>query len=74
MLIGAVLKGFTPQDSLYFIAEFKSIGIVLAALLGIFLYVRVEAIIPIGIALLDVGVPLEIVMSFLIAGGGLIFA
>ncbi|WP_299546674.1 permease [uncultured Helicobacter sp.] len=70
MLIGAVLKGFAPQDSLYFIAEFKSTGIILAALLGIFLYVRVEAIIPIGVALLDVGVPLEIVMSFLIAGGG----
>lgn len=70
MLIGAVLKGFVPQDSLYFVAEFENTGIIFAALLGIFLYVRVEAIIPIGVALLDIGVPLEIVMSFLIAGGG----
>lgn len=70
MLIGAVLKGFVPQDSLYFVAEFGNTGIIFAALLGIFLYVRVEAIIPIGVALLDIGVPLEIVMSFLIAGGG----
>lgn len=45
-------------------------SIILAALIGILLYIRVEAIIPIGLALLEVGVNEGVIFSFLIAGAG----
>ena len=41
-----------------------------AAFIGILLYVRVEVIIPIGVALLGVGINEGVIMSFLIAGAG----
>lgn len=38
--------------------------------MGIFLYLRVETIIPIGLALLQMGISKGVIMSFLIAGAG----
>lgn len=70
MAIGAFIHDFIPQDSLEILKDFSYWGVILAALIGIFLYIRVEAIIPIGLGLINAGVPLGVVMSLLIAGGG----
>lgn len=71
MAIGAFIHNFVPQESLQeILKDFNYLGVILAAFIGIFLYIRVEAIIPIGLGLINAGVPLGIVMSLLIAGGG----
>lgn len=71
MAIGAFIHNFVPQESLQeILKDFNYLGVILAAFIGIFLYIRVEAVIPIGLGLINAGVPLGIVMSLLIAGGG----
>lgn len=71
MMIGTFLYGFVPQGFLeQTLSKFGAFSIVFAALIAILLHVRIEAIIPIGLGLIEAGVPLGAVMSFLIAGGG----
>lgn len=70
MGIGALIHGFAPQDFLQNALNFGILSIVFAALIGVLLYIRVEAIIPIGIALLEAGVNEGMIFSFLIAGAG----
>ena len=70
MGIGAFLHGFVPQGSLESLKDFDLWAVPLASLISIFLYMRVESLIPIGIELMNAGLPLGIVMSMLIAGGG----
>ena len=71
MGIGAFIHGFVPQDFLQdSLSDFGILSIILAALIGILLYIRVEAIIPIGLVLLEAGVNEGVIFSFLIAGAG----
>lgn len=71
MGIGAFIHGFVPQDFLQdSLSDFGVLSIIFAAFIGILLYIRVEAIIPIGLALLEVGVNEGVIFSFLIAGAG----
>lgn len=71
MGIGACIHGFVPQEFIQnHLSNFGFLGVVFAAFIGILLYIRVEAIIPIGLALLGVGVHEGIIFSFLIAGAG----
>lgn len=71
MGIGAFIHGFIPQDFLQeFLGNFGFLSIIFAALIGILLYIRVEAVIPIGLALLEIGVNKGVIFSFLIAGAG----
>ncbi|EJP4777585.1 organoarsenical efflux permease ArsP [Campylobacter jejuni] len=69
VFIGAFIHGFIPQEILQkYLNGNEILSIVLAAFLGIFLYLRVETIIPIGLALLQMGISQGVIMSFLIAG------
>lgn len=71
MGIGAGIHGFVPQEFLsQSLKDYGALSIVLSAFLGILLYVRASMIIPIGVALIETGVPSGAVMSFLIAGAG----
>ncbi|MGI7810529.1 permease [Campylobacter coli] len=71
VFIGAFIHGFIPQEILQkYLSGNEILSIVLAAFLGIFLYLRVETIIPIGLALLQMGISQGAIMSFLIAGAG----
>ncbi|MPP20711.1 organoarsenical efflux permease ArsP [Campylobacter jejuni] len=71
VFIGAFIHGFIPQETLQkYLNGNEILSIVLAAFLGIFLYLRVETIIPIGLALLQMGISQGVIMSFLIAGAG----
>ncbi|RAZ23603.1 permease [Campylobacter hyointestinalis] len=71
MSIGALIHGFVPKEFLQtYLDKFEIFSVVVAAFVGVLLYIRVEAIIPIGLSLMDCGVSLGAVMSFLIAGGG----
>lgn len=71
MGIGAGIHGFVPQEFLsQSLKDYGALSIILSAFLGILLYVRASMIIPIGVALIETGVPSGAVMSFLIAGAG----
>lgn len=71
MAIGAFIHDFIPQGSLESVLkDFGYFGVVIAAFVALLLYIRVEAIIPIGLGLINAGVPLGVIMSLLIAGGG----
>lgn len=71
MAIGAFIHDFIPQGSLESVLkEFGYFGVIIAAFVALLLYIRVEAIIPIGLGLINAGVPLGVIMSLLIAGGG----
>ncbi|HED6807887.1 TPA: organoarsenical efflux permease ArsP, partial [Campylobacter jejuni] len=71
VFIGAFIHGFIPQEILQkYLNGNEILSIVLAAFLGIFLYLRVETIIPIGLVLLQMGISQGVIMSFLIAGAG----
>ncbi len=71
VFIDAFIHGFIPQEILQkYLNGNEILSIVLAAFLGIFLYLRVETIIPIGLALLQMGISQGVIMSFLIAGAG----
>lgn len=71
VFIGAFIHGFIPQEILQkYLNGNEILSIALAAFLGIFLYLRVETIIPIGLALLQMGISQGVIMSFLIAGAG----
>ncbi|EAK8070073.1 organoarsenical efflux permease ArsP [Campylobacter jejuni] len=71
VFIGAFIHGFIPQEILQkYLNGNEILSIVLAAFLEIFLYLRVETIIPIGLALLQMGISQGVIMSFLIAGAG----
>lgn len=71
MSIGALIHGFIPQSFLENqLKEYGFIGIIIAPFIGALLYIRAEAIIPIGLSLINIGMPESIVMSFLIAGAG----
>lgn len=57
MGIGACIHGFVPQEFIQnHLSNFGFLGVVFAAFIGVLLYIRVEAIIPIGLALFGVGV------------------
>ncbi|EAI4933700.1 organoarsenical efflux permease ArsP [Campylobacter jejuni] len=71
VFIGAFIHGFIPQEILQkYLNGNEILSIVLAAFLGIFLYLRAETIIPIGLILLQMGISQGMIMSFLIAGAG----
>lgn len=69
--LGAVIYGFIPGD---FIAEYAGGGnlfsVPIAAVIGIPLYVRVEALIPLTGVLVGKGMGLGAVMALIIGGGG----
>jgi uncharacterized membrane protein YraQ (UPF0718 family) len=69
--IGAAVYGFVPSEWVAQIAGPENPAAVpLAALVGIPLYVRVETLIPISLALLDKGMGLGAIMALVIGGAG----
>ncbi len=69
--LGAVVYGFVPSE---FIAKYASgdsiFAVPIAAVIGIPLYIRVEALIPLSSVLIDKGMGLGAIMALIIGGGG----
>ena len=69
--LGAFIYGFVPSE---FIAEYASgdslFAVPIAAVIGIPLYVRAEALIPLSAVLVSKGMGLGAVMALIIGGGG----
>lgn len=69
--LGSLIYGFVPSE---FIAKYASgdslFSVPVAAIIGIPLYVRVEALIPLSAVLVSKGMGLGAVMALIIGGGG----
>lgn len=70
--IGAAIYGYLPEELLARVAGRDNPWAVLAvAIIGMPLYIRVEAAIPIGLALLDKGASIGAVIALIISGAGI---
>ncbi|MDD2586924.1 MAG: permease [Bacteroides sp.] len=70
--IGAVIYGYLPQDLvLKFAGPDNPFAIPIAAVIGIPLYIRAEAAIPIGVALMQKGMSVGAVIALIIGGAGM---
>jgi len=70
--IGAAIYGYMPTDLLARVAgPDNPFAVLVAALIGMPLYIRVEAAIPIGLALIGKGVSIGAVIAFIISGAGI---
>ncbi|HDZ4945707.1 TPA: permease [Campylobacter jejuni] len=73
-LIGALIHGFFPQDFFeIYLKNYGILGVFIAAFIGVLLYINCTAMIPVALALTQIGIPLELIMSFLITGAGCSF-
>ncbi|HEC1779186.1 TPA: permease [Campylobacter lari] len=71
MAIGAVIHGAFPQEFFQnYIKDYGVLGVFIAAFIGVLLYMNCTAMVPVALALTTSGIPLGIMMSFLIAGAG----
>lgn len=70
--IGAAIYGYLPEDLLARVAgRDNPFAVLVVALIGMPLYIRVEAAIPIGLALMDKGASIGAVMALIISGAGI---
>ncbi|AFV01205.1 permease [Dehalobacter sp. DCA] len=70
--IGAAIYGYMPTDLLAKVAgPDNPFAVIIVALIGMPLYIRVESAIPIGIALLGKGASIGAVIAFIISGAGI---
>lgn len=70
--IGAAIYGYLPADLLARVAgPDNPFAVLVVALIGMPLYIRVEAAIPIGLALLDKGASIGAVIALIISGAGI---
>jgi uncharacterized membrane protein YraQ (UPF0718 family) len=69
--VGALLHGYVPQDTFGKLNGYNVIIIIpLAAIIGVFLYVRASTMVPIATALIAKGMTMGSVISLTIAGAG----
>ena len=70
--IGAVIKGFIPQNLIVYVAGPQNPAAVpVAAVIGIPLYIRATTAIPIGLALIQKGMSVGAVIALIIVGAGM---
>lgn len=69
--LGALIYGFVPDEFIVkYASEDNLFAVPVAAVIGIPLYVRVEALIPLAAVLVGKGMSLGAVMALIIGGGG----
>lgn len=70
--IGAAIYGYMPTDLLAKVAgRDNPFAVIVVALIGMPLYIRVESAIPIGLALIGKGASIGAVIAFIISGAGI---
>lgn len=70
--IGAAIYGYLPAEFLAKVAgPDNPFAVIIVAIIGIPLYIRVESAIPIGIALMEKGASIGAVMALIISGAGI---
>ena len=70
--VGSAIYGYLPQEFvLKFAGQDNLLAIPIAAVIGIPLYIRAEAAIPIGVALMQKGMSVGAVIALIIGGAGM---
>ncbi len=70
--IGAAIYGYLPADLLAKVAGTDNpFAVIIVALIGLPLYIRVESAIPIGLAMMDKGASIGAVIALIISGAGI---
>jgi uncharacterized protein len=70
--IGAAIYGYLPEDLLAKVAGANNpFSVVIVALIGLPLYIRVESAIPIGLAMMQKGASIGAVIALIISGAGI---
>lgn len=70
--IGAAIYGYLPEDLLAKVAgPDNPFAVLVVAIIGMPLYIRVESAIPIGLALMDKGASIGAVIALIISGAGI---
>ncbi|OQB20839.1 MAG: putative permease [Firmicutes bacterium ADurb.Bin182] len=70
--IGAVIYGYLPEDLLAQVAGPNNpFAVLIVALIGLPLYIRVESAIPIGLALIGKGASMGSIIALIISGAGI---
>lgn len=70
--IGAAIYGYLPENLLAKVAGPENpFAVLVVALIGLPLYIRVESAIPIGLALMDKGASIGAVIALIISGAGI---
>ena len=70
--IGAAIYGYLPEDLLARVAGADNpFAVVVVALIGMPLYIRVESAIPIGLAMMQKGASIGAVIALIISGAGI---
>ena len=70
--IGAAIYGYLPEDLLARVAGPNNpFAVIVVALIGMPLYIRVEAAIPIGLGLMEKGASIGAVIALIISGAGI---
>ncbi|WP_027327117.1 permease [Helicobacter pametensis] len=70
MALGAGIHNFLPTDFLSSYVRGNIWELILLAFVAVFLYIRIDLALPLGLALVQAGMPVGSMMCFLIAGGG----
>jgi hypothetical protein len=71
VLIGALIYGIVPEDFIrHTVSNYDAFAVPLAAIIGIPLYIRIETILPIGLALYESGLGIGVVFALIIGGAG----
>jgi uncharacterized protein len=72
MLFGALMEDFVPAATVQRVVQAVGpLGVVIATMIGIPLYARIEVLVPFGVVLLSQGIPVGTVMAFLMATSAL---
>lgn len=70
--VGAAIYGYLPEALLAKVAGAdKPFAVIIVALIGMPLYIRVESAIPIGLAMMDKGASIGAVIALIISGAGI---
>lgn len=70
--IGAAIYGYLPEELLAKVAgNDNPFAVIIVALIGMPLYIRVESAIPIGLALMEKGASIGAVIALIISGAGI---
>ncbi|MCE3048513.1 permease [Helicobacter sp. faydin-H23] len=70
MALGAGIHNFLPINFLSSYTNGNLLELIILAFMAVFLYIRIDLALPLGLVLIQAGMPTGSMMCFLIAGGG----
>lgn len=68
MAFGALIEDYVPVETIrHIVSSVGLLGVIVVTLIGVPLYARIEILIPVGVVLFNVGVPIGTIVAFLMS-------